>query len=93
MHGGNDQQGGMWSYTQPEQRVSQTHPLRPIRAMVDSDPERAVAPVRPAVLAHRPAPISPEQLLRALPLQAFRRAEAEGGCADGAWPGPVGYYF
>ena len=35
MRGGDTNQGHMWSYIQPEQRVPQEHPLRPIRAMVD----------------------------------------------------------
>jgi hypothetical protein len=35
VRGGDIQQGGMWSYIQPEQRVPQDHPMRRIRAMVD----------------------------------------------------------
>ena len=36
MRGDDRQQAGMWSYISPEQRVPQAHPLRPIRAMVDT---------------------------------------------------------
>ena len=35
MRGDDTQQGGMWSYIQPERRVPPDHPPRPIRAMVD----------------------------------------------------------
>jgi hypothetical protein len=35
MRGNDPQQGGMFSYISPEQRVRKDHPLRPIRAMVD----------------------------------------------------------
>ena len=38
MRGGDTQQGHMWSYLQPEQRVPQVRPLRPIRAMVNQGP-------------------------------------------------------
>src|SRR5438093_12259152 len=36
MRGDDHQQAGMWSYIAPEQRVPADHPLRPIRAMVDT---------------------------------------------------------
>ena len=36
MRGDDRQQAGMWSYISPEQRVPAGHPLRPIRAMVDT---------------------------------------------------------
>ena len=36
MRGDDRQQAAMWSYISPEQRVPQDHPLRPIRAMVDT---------------------------------------------------------
>ena len=36
MRGDDHQQGGMFSYLSPEQRVPQDHPLRAIRAMVDA---------------------------------------------------------
>ena len=36
MRGDDRQQAAMWSYISPEQRVPPEHPLRPIRAMVDT---------------------------------------------------------
>jgi hypothetical protein len=35
MRGDDIQQGAMFSYLSPEQRVPANHPLRPIRKMVD----------------------------------------------------------
>jgi len=35
MRGDDRQQGAMFSYISPEQRVPADHPLRPIREMVD----------------------------------------------------------
>ena len=35
MRGDDTQQGHMWSYIQPEPRVPQDQPRRPIRAMVE----------------------------------------------------------
>jgi hypothetical protein len=35
MRGTDPQQGHVFSYISPEQRVRKDHPLRPIRAMVD----------------------------------------------------------
>ncbi len=77
MRGGVVQQGHMWSYIQPEQRVPQEHPLRPIRAMVD----RALKELSPPfalLYSHTGRPsIPPEQLLRALLLQAFYTIRSE----------------
>lgn len=77
MRGDDTQQGHMWSYIQPEQRVPQDHPLRPVRAMVDQA-LKALSP-RFALLyspTGRPS-IPPEQLLRALLLQAFYSIRSE----------------
>jgi transposase len=77
MRGGDTQQGHMWSYIQPEQRVPQDHPLRPIRAMVD----QALTDLSPRfalLYSHTGRPsIPPEQLLRALLLQAFFSVRSE----------------
>jgi transposase len=35
MRGDDEQQLGVFSYVNPEQRVPQDHPLRPLRAMAD----------------------------------------------------------
>ena len=78
---GNDQQTGyMFSYLSPDERVPADHPLRLIRPMID------------AVLARlsrrfdrlysdigRPS-IPPEQLLRALLLQALYTVRSDGCC-------------
>ena len=77
MRGDDRQQAGMWSYLSPEQRVPADHPLRPIRAMVDTIlaelfPEFATlySPVG------RPS-IPPEKLLRALLLQVLYSTRSE----------------
>src|SRR6202795_1520488 len=77
MRGDDHQQAGMWSYIAPEQRVPADHPLRPIRAMVDTvlaelSPEFAklYSPVG------RPS-IPPEKLLRALLLQVLYSTRSE----------------
>ena len=77
MRGDDQQQAAMWSYISPEQRVPQDHPLRPIRAMVDSilddlSPEFAklYSPVG------RPS-IAPEKLLRGLLLQVLYSVRSE----------------
>ena len=69
MRGDDGQQGVMFSYSSPEQRVPADHPLRPIRQMVDDvlrgwSPHFAVLDAR----SGRPS-IAPEKLLRALLLQ------------------------
>src|SRR5574341_65937 len=77
MRGDDRQQAAMWSYISPEQRVPQDHPLRAIRAMVDTvlaelSPEFAklYSPVG------RPS-IPPEKLLRALLLQVLYSTRSE----------------
>ncbi len=71
MRGGDTQQAHMWSYIQPEQRVPPDHPLRPIRVMVDQALQ-ALSPRFARLYSHTGRPsIPPEQLLRALLLQAF----------------------
>jgi hypothetical protein len=64
MRGTDQQQGHVFSYISPEQRVRKDHPLRPIRAMVDKvlkelSPEFAKMYSK----VGRPS-IPPEQLLR-----------------------------
>jgi transposase len=77
MRGDDRQQAGMWSYIAPEQRVPADHPLRPIRAMVDTilvelSPEFAkrYCPVG------RPS-IPPAKLLRAMLLQVLYSTRSE----------------
>jgi transposase len=77
MRGDDRQQAGMWSYIAPEQRVPADHPLRPIRAMVDT----ILAEMSPAFATlyspvGRPS-IPPEKLLRALLLQVLYSTRSE----------------
>src|SRR5512147_2862830 len=67
----------MWSYIRPEQRVPPDHPLRPIRAMVDQA-LKGLSPRFALLYSHTGRPsIPPEQLLRALLLQAFYSVRSE----------------
>src|SRR5512132_3917110 len=77
MRGGEVRSGSLFSYVDLEARVRRTHPLRTIRTMVDAalarldgDFEAIYAPIG------RPS-IPPEQLLRALLLQAFYTVRSE----------------
>jgi transposase len=77
MRGDDGQQAGMWSYLSPEQRVPADHPLRPIRAMVDT----ILTELSPAFAklyspVGRPS-IPPEKLLRALLLQVLYSTRSE----------------
>ncbi len=77
MRGDDRQQAAMWSYISPEQRVPQDHPLRPIRAMVDTilaELSREFATLYSPV--GRPS-IAPEKLLRALLLQVLYSTRSE----------------
>jgi transposase len=69
MRGTDQQQGHVFSYISPEQRVRKDHPLRPIRAMVDKV-LKELSPEFNKMYSKvgRPS-IPPEQLLRALLLQ------------------------
>src|SRR5437867_10646193 len=77
MRGDDRQQSSMFSYVAPEARVPKDHPLRAIRSMTDQvlrelSPQfgKIYAPVgRPSIL--------PEQLLRALLLQALYTVRSE----------------
>jgi transposase len=80
MRGTDQQQGHVFSYISPEQRVRKEHPLRPIRTMVDKvlkelSPEFAKMYSK----VGRPS-IPPEQLVRALLLQMLY-----SGAASGCW--------
>ena len=77
MRGNDQQQGHVFSYLSPEQRVRKDHPLRPIRTMVDKvlkelSPEFAKMYSK----VGRPS-IPPEQLLRALLLQMLYSVRSE----------------
>jgi transposase len=77
MRGSDTQQGAMFSYLSPEQRVPADHPLRPIRQMVDTVLKR-LSPRFEAMYAEGGRPsIPPEQLLRALLLQCLYSVRSE----------------
>src|SRR5271166_3678314 len=77
MRGNDTQQGAMFSYLSPEQRVPADHPLRPIRQMVDTVLKR-LSPRFEAMYAEGGRPsIPPEKLLRALLLQCLYSARSE----------------
>jgi hypothetical protein len=92
MRGDDEHLDGMFSFRWPEERIPADHPLRPIRAMVDTvlrelPPE--VARLYPKT--GRPS-IPSEKLLRALLLQLLL-LHPERAAADGATrlqlPGPL----
>lgn len=77
MRGIDQRQDGLFSYVSLESRVPQSHPLRPVRAMVDQalkSMSRDFAKLY--ALAGRPS-IAPERLLRALLLQVFYSIRSE----------------
>jgi transposase len=77
MRGDDWQQGAMFSYISPEQRVPAHHPLRPIRQMVD-EVLRGLSPQFDALYARTGRPsIAPEKLLRALLLQLLYSVRSE----------------
>jgi transposase len=77
MRGADHQQSGMFSYISAERRVPEGHPLRAIRAMVDTA-LRSMGPQFDAMYAKvgRPS-IAPEKLLRALLLQVLYTVRSE----------------
>jgi transposase len=77
MRGDDIQQGAMFSYLSPEQRVPADHPLRPIRRMVDAVLKRLSRRFE-GMYAERGRPsIPPEKLLRALLLQCLYSVRSE----------------
>ena len=77
MRGDDEQQGGVFSYINPEDRIPQDHPLRAIRAMVDRGLKELWAHFE-ALYARRGRPsIAPERLLRALLLQILYGLRSE----------------
>jgi len=77
MRGEDRQQGAMFSYVSPEQRVPADHPLRPIREMVDQVLKN-LSPRLERMYAETGRPsIAPEKLLRALLLQILYSIRSE----------------
>jgi transposase len=77
MRGHDTQQSAMFSYLSPEDRVPANHPLRPVRAMVDTA-LKVLSPVFDEMYSSfgRPS-IAPERLLRALLLQVLYSIRSE----------------
>src|SRR5687768_1299388 len=77
MRGGESVSGSLFSYVDLEKRVPQKHPLRSIREIVD-EALLSLSPDFDAIYSPigRPS-IPPEQLLRALLLQAFYTVRSE----------------
>jgi transposase len=69
MRGTDQQQGHVFSYILPEQRVRKDHPLRPIRTMVDKVLKELSPDFNKMYSKVGRPSIPPEQLLRALLLQ------------------------
>ncbi len=77
MRGDDQQTGHLFSYLSPEQRVPADHPLRAIRRMTD-EALTALSPVFDTLYSDEGRPsIPPEQLLRALLLQALYTVRSE----------------
>jgi transposase len=77
MRGDDQQSGHLFSYLSPEQRVPADHPLRAIRQMTDEALQR-LSPRFEAIYATTGRPsVPPEQLLRALLLQALYTVRSE----------------
>lgn len=77
MRGNDRQPGDMFSYLRPEERVPTSHPLRPIRALVDTVlAELSPQFARLYAKSGRPS-IAPEKLLRALLLQVLYSIRSE----------------
>ena len=77
MRGDDRQSGHLFSYLSPEQRVPADHPLRAIRQMTD-EALRQLSPQFEAIYATTGRPsVPPEQLLRALLLQALYTVRSE----------------
>lgn len=77
MRGDDRQQGAMFSYISPEQRVPVEHPLRSIRQMVD-EILKQLSPRFARLYAKMGRPsIAPEKLLRALLLQILYSVRSE----------------
>jgi len=77
MRGVNEEQGGMFSYLSPEQRVREDHPLRAVRTQVD-EVLRKLSPLFDDMYSWTGRPsIPPEKLLRALLLQMLYSIRSE----------------
>jgi transposase len=77
MRGEDRQQGAMFSYLSPEQRVPRDHPLRAIRELVDGVLGELSGEFARLYAANGRPSIAPEKLLRALLLQVLYTIRSE----------------
>jgi transposase len=77
MRGEDKQQGAMFSYVSPEQRVAHDHPLRAIRAITDAVLKELWPEFERLYAANGRPSIAPEKLLRALLLQVLYTVRSE----------------
>jgi transposase len=77
MRGDDGQQLDVFSYVNPEQRVPQNHPLRPIRAMADEALRELQPRFKKLYAKTGRSSIAPEKLLRALLLQVLYSLRSE----------------
>src|ERR1700749_1898910 len=77
MRGKDEQQLDVFSYLNPEQRVPQHHPLRPLRVMTDEALQQLRARFNSLYAKTGRPSIAPEKLLRALLLQALYSVRSE----------------
>jgi transposase len=77
MRGADHQTGRMFSYLSPEAMVPPDHPLRAIRPLVNASLERLSPSLRQMYSPIGRPSIPPEQLLRALLLQALFSVRSE----------------
>jgi len=69
MRGNDEQQGSVFSYIHPEDRIPQNHPLRRIRQITDTVLRQMSGDIAPLYAALGRPSIPPERLLRAMLLQ------------------------
>jgi transposase len=77
MRGTDVHQEGLFSYVSPESRIPKDHPLRPIRAMVDSALSELNDQFETSYARLGRPSIAPEKLVRALLLQVFYSIRSE----------------
>src|SRR5712664_85514 len=77
MRGEDQQQGAMYSYISPEERVPQEHPLRAIREIVDAVLKEMSPEFAGLYAANGRPSIAAEKLLRALLLQVLYTVRSE----------------
>jgi transposase len=77
MRGNDEQNGWMFSYVSPEERVPADHPLRSIRRITDRALERLSTHFDALYIKFGRPSVPPEKLLRALLLQALYSIRSE----------------